>query len=394
MTDEEVVRYKALYSTITKDGSNVDGVTAIAEAIIRSPFALFRSELGESGKTGNQRLTNFELAQALSYALTNAPPDDELTAKAKDGTLSDDKVYLQEAKRLLASESFVKGFTDYVKRWSGTYWMDSYAKDAGLFPSYKAELREAMIQEIGTFSVNAVKKNASNFKSFLTSDKTTITPPLASLYGLPAFDGSKDIDDSHGQRSGILTLPGVIAAQSDTATTGPMHRAIFLLSKLLCYLPPPPPDQVGKIPDPDPNLTLRDRFKAHATESSCKACHALMDPYAFALENYDPIGSYRTKEGNKAIDASGTLVLTESNNTDFKDAVDMLSKLSSDGAVHSCFVKNAFRYVNGRSEVKEDKDLLNNALANFKKTDLDMTSVFLTLVTTESFKTRKDGNKP
>jgi hypothetical protein len=32
-----------------------------------------------------------------------------------------------------------------------------------------------------------------------------------------------------------------------------------------------------------------------------------MDPLGFALENYDPIGKFRTKEGDAEIDASGAL---------------------------------------------------------------------------------------
>ena len=51
-------------------------------------------------------------------------------------------------------------------------------------------------------------------------------------------------------------------------------------------------------------------MEQHRAKPSCNACHGVMDPLGFALENFDAIGAWRTRdcEAGSAIDASGVLV--------------------------------------------------------------------------------------
>ena len=39
----------------------------------------------------------------------------------------------------------------------------------------------------------------------------------------------------------------------------------------------------------------------------CASCHKVMDPIGFALENFDAVGAWRTREAGGTIDASGEL---------------------------------------------------------------------------------------
>jgi hypothetical protein len=56
-------------------------------------------------------------------------------------------------------------------------------------------------------------------------------------------------------------------------------------------------------------LTMRELMAQHRSNPSCNACHGLLDPLGFALENFDAVGQYRTKDrfAGTDIDASGTL---------------------------------------------------------------------------------------
>jgi hypothetical protein len=47
----------------------------------------------------------------------------------------------------------------------------------------------------------------------------------------------------------------------------------------------------------------------HRARPSCNACHAVMDPLGFSLENFDAIGAWRSVDryAGTPIDASGTL---------------------------------------------------------------------------------------
>ena len=50
---------------------------------------------------------------------------------------------------------------------------------------------------------------------------------------------------------------------------------------------------------------MRARMESHRRSPSCAACHRIMDPIGLALENFDAVGAWRTRDGGTPIDASG-----------------------------------------------------------------------------------------
>ena len=77
-----------------------------------------------------------------------------------------------------------------------------------------------------------------------------------------------------------------------------MIRGAWIMENLLGTPPPPPPPGVetnleetaeaGAAP-----TTLRQRLEQHRADPSCAACHNMMDPIGFALENFDEVGKFR-----------------------------------------------------------------------------------------------------
>jgi hypothetical protein len=53
--------------------------------------------------------------------------------------------------------------------------------------------------------------------------------------------------------------------------------------------------------------TLRGRLEVHRAAKSCNQCHGVIDPIGLALENFDVIGAYRTRDSNLPVDASTVL---------------------------------------------------------------------------------------
>ena len=53
--------------------------------------------------------------------------------------------------------------------------------------------------------------------------------------------------------------------------------------------------------------TMRELMSQHRANPTCAACHRLMDPIGFALENFDAVGAWRTSEPGGPIDASAEL---------------------------------------------------------------------------------------
>jgi len=53
---------------------------------------------------------------------------------------------------------------------------------------------------------------------------------------------------------------------------------------------------------------MREQMEAHRKSPVCASCHKLMDPFGFALENFDAVGSWRTQDAGAPIDATSTLL--------------------------------------------------------------------------------------
>ena len=92
----------------------------------------------------------------------------------------------------------------------------------------------------------------------------------------------------------------------------PVLRGQFILDALLGTPPATPPANVPAFPENQEGAaprTVRERLEQHRVNPTCKACHGVMDPLGLALENFDAVGEWRTKdrETATAIDSSGEL---------------------------------------------------------------------------------------
>jgi hypothetical protein len=112
------------------------------------------------------------------------------------------------------------------------------------------------------------------------------------------------------RRGGILGMGAVLTLTSYPQRTSPVLRGKWVLEEILGTPPPPPPPMVKSLPPDDApvdGLTLRQRLEKHREQAECAACHVRMDPLGFGLENFDPIGRWRTRIGAQPVDASGVL---------------------------------------------------------------------------------------
>jgi hypothetical protein len=86
-------------------------------------------------------------------------------------------------------------------------------------------------------------------------------------------------------------------------------RGRWLLDNILGAPPAPPPADIPPLPpsiENDRRLSMRERTERHRRNPVCAGCHVRMDPLGFALENFDPIGRWRSvDEAGAPIDASG-----------------------------------------------------------------------------------------
>src|SRR5690606_14860746 len=136
----------------------------------------------------------------------------------------------------------------------------------------------------------------------LHCDYTFINERLAKHYDLPPVEGDEfvRVDDPQGRRSGLLGLGGVHLATSFPARTSPVLRGAWVLETLLgTPVPAPPPDiQELRVKKKGDKQSLRAKLEQHRANPACAACHNIIDPIGFGLDNFDVLGRWREKDGD------------------------------------------------------------------------------------------------
>jgi hypothetical protein len=260
------------------------------KAMMVSPMFLYHLE-------PTKTLDDFAVANRLSYFLWRSLPDNTLHQCAEQSRLTEPSQLLQQAQRLLddpKSERFLK---DFVGQWLQTSKVGEMQPDASLYPEYDAELERAMVQETQLFIREMLVEDLS-LTNLIDSDWTMLNDRLAAHYGIPAIEGNHfrkvKLDKAQTVRGGLMTQASFLSVTSNGTTTSPVVRGVWVLDRLLgTPAPPPPPDVPPIEPDIRGASTIQEQMEKHRTITQCGTCHARIDPYGLALENFDVIGGWR-----------------------------------------------------------------------------------------------------
>jgi hypothetical protein len=313
VTDADLNPLLAFYERGRRERDFDYGIQSAIEALLVSPDFLFRVERDPktAAPGAAYRLNDFELASRLSFFLWSSLPDDELLDLAEKGRLKDPLVLQQQARRLLddpRSQAFVSNFGG---QWLHLRNLDTITPDPDLFPGFDEGLRQSFRRETELFFESVLRENRSVF-DLLNANYTFLNQRLAEHYGVRGVYGSqfRRVALSDPNRSGLLGQGSILTVTSYPNRTSVVQRGKWVLENLLGAPPPPPPPDV---PDLKPHgkdgrlLSMREQMDAHRANPICASCHTRMDPIGFALENYDAVGRWRTKDAGAVIDASGKL---------------------------------------------------------------------------------------
>jgi hypothetical protein len=351
LTEAEVARYRALFEA-TADGDFAVGVQWVVTALLQSPSFVYRHEVGVAGADGRVHLTGPEIASALAYFLTGAPPDAELRAAAAQGTLTDPDERERQARRLLASPAGKGATAGFFFAWLGLDRIETVAKDPVTFPELTPAVRSALRAETEHFLAEVLERRSGTLRELLSADYTVVTPELELYYREVAL-GERDADGyaelpGFGQRRGLLTQGSLLTVHGRANESSPIHRGKLVRERLLCQpLSPPPPGLVVQPPPVDPNLTTRERYAAHSEVEPCKSCHRLTDPIGFAFERFDGIGRYRETQAGRPIDTHGEIVDSPRSDGEFADLAGLADLLAASPDVSDCFTEKWLRYAYG-----------------------------------------------
>jgi hypothetical protein len=302
-----------MYRQGRAEGGFEAGVEMGLSSILVNPNFLFRVERDPAGAAPGTayRISDIELASRLSFFLWSSIPDDELLDLAERGELSRPGVLEEQVRRMLAderSESLVKNFAG---QWLYLRNLESITPDMRLYPDFDDNLRQAMRQETELLFASIIREDRSVL-DLVKADYTYLNERLAKHYGIPHVYGSRfrrvPLDEA-SRRGGLLRHASVLTVTSYATRTSPVIRGQWVLKNLLGAPPPPPPESVPPLKDNTvaSTLSVRERLEQHRADPACAACHDVIDPPGFALENFDAVGRWRELDSGRPIDASGGL---------------------------------------------------------------------------------------
>jgi len=178
---------------------------------------------------------------------------------------------------------------------------------------------------------------------------------------------------------------------ADGTRTLPVRRGAWVLENLLNDPSPPPPPNAGDI-QPNTagkNLSVRERLQLHRNEPNCASCHAKLDPYGLALENYDAIGGWRERQNGEGIqgpnapviDASGAL----KSGREFKDLPGYKAALLAEqDKFIRAFTEKLLTYALGRPVGYVDHATIETIL----KTEPRLQTLVMAVIASEPFQTK------
>ena len=289
------------------------GIESALQLILASPEFLFRIEEDPANLDANAvyQLGDLALASRLSFFLWSSVPDEPLLIAASQGKLKDPAVMEQQVRRMLADPRAAALVDNFAEQWLFLRNLKNTAPNLDAYPDFDDNLRQAMKEETKLFIQSVITEDRS-ILDLLNADYTFVNERLARHYGIPNVYGGQFrrvpvIDDA---RRGLLGQASILTVTSYPNRTSAVQRGKWILTNLLGIPPQPPPPNVPALQENAEGakpLSLRERMEAHRRDAVCAGCHKVMDPVGFALENFDAIGRWRTKDEGVAIDPSGTM---------------------------------------------------------------------------------------
>ena len=307
VTSAEIASVKAVADAIATSASEPGtpeekwevGMQLAIQQALTSPYFVYRPE--------SSPLDDWALASRLSYFLWASMPDDELFARAKDGTLHQPAVLDAEVDRMLSDPKAASLADDFAGQWLETRDLATAEPSAALFPRFDASIRDAMSEETRDFFLDFLAPGKS-FPDMMDAKYTFTNETLAAYYGIapPKGAGFGRVSLDGTPREGLLSLGAILTTTSQPTRTSPVERGKFVLGRLLCDAPPPPPPNVPPLDIGPGGGSMRQRLEQHVKAGpACSSCHDLLDPIGLSLENFDAVGEYRTMDGPYPVDTSG-----------------------------------------------------------------------------------------
>ncbi len=394
LTTAEVDRIVPFYESEAAKTGFESGVRASLEAILASPYFIFRLEKAptDARSGGTYRVADMDLASRLSFFLWGQPPNQELIAAAQRKELSTMVGLDKQVRRMLADPRSSALANRFAAQWLRLQDVEKVRPDPNFYPNFDENIAEAMRTETKMFFDSLVKEDRSLLDLY-RADYTFLNERLAKHYGIAGVSGAefRRVIYPDATRRGIFGQGTMLVQSSLANRTSPVLRGKWVMEVLLGTPPPPPPPN---IPDLDATtgskegrlLTTRERMEEHRKNAACSSCHRFMDPIGLSLDNFDVTGRWRARENGMPLDTAGDFYdgtkitsLTELSATLMKRPIPLVRT----------FTENLMAFGLGRRVEYYDQPTVRAIAKGAEATNFKISSFILGVVKSDAFRMRR-----
>ena len=399
LTDADAERLLSFYQAGRSAGDFEDGIERGIQFILAHPEFVFRTEAAfDDLKPGQTyRMNDLELAVRLSFFLWSTGPDEPLLNLATAARLKDPAVLEQQVRRMLADSRARQLARNFAGQWLQLRTLQSVAPAGTLFPDFDDNLRQAFHTEAEMFFESIVREDRSAL-DLLDGNYTFLNERLARHYGIPGVYGSQfrrvTLGPDFEMRRGLLGKGAILLATSISDRTSPVQRGKWVLTNILGVIPPDPPPGVPPLKPsgngPVVEQTMRQRMEEHRQNPACASCHKMMDPIGFALENFDAVGKWRTRDAGKPLDVSGQLT----DGVRIEGAVGLRQALQSySPQFMRTFTEKLLTYALGRGVAYQDMPAVRAIVREAARDEYRFSSLVEGIVTSAPFQMNRVGQE-
>lgn len=303
----DAARKSAWLDAFEADGQGALGMVRMLQRALQAPELAFHLWSQNDA---------YVAASRLSFALTGAGPDEELLADAAAGKLQHRSVLEAHALRLADSPPGRQTFERLLDDWLGLRTAPNANAVVAAHANIDASgLAQEAHRELLDFAGYAVFDALASSSELLTLDiGFPKSERLAKIYG-SEIASDDPVVLPNGHRGLMLRAAPLISGHTHTS---PILRGAFVRKRLLCQAIPPPDFalvEAGRKEEASldrATLSNREVTERLTDTSTCAGCHALINPFGFALESFNELGALRSQE----------LVFDEANNVVAKHLLD------------------------------------------------------------------------
>ncbi|HUR47409.1 MAG TPA: DUF1592 domain-containing protein [Candidatus Saccharimonadales bacterium] len=390
LTAAETKELQGLYDKLRAEEMHHEEALRLTLArVFVAPAFLYHLEKAAPGEKSGP-VSDWELANRLSYFLWSSVPDAELASLAKAGKLHKPDVLAAQAARMLGDARTRRLATEFGCQWLHIHDFDTLdEKSERHFPTF-LKLRGDMYEESIRFFADLFQRNGSVL-NILNADYTFLNEALAKHYVIPGVKGPEwrrvDGVSKYG-RGGILAQATTLAKQSGASRTSPILRGNWVAEALLGDKLPRPPKDVPRLPDDEAaleGLTVRQLVEKHSSDPRCYGCHRRIDAFGYSLESFDAIGRRREKDlGDRPINTSVKVM----DGSEFEGMDGLRNYLiNKRGDVFlKQFCRKLLGYSLGRAVQLSDAPLIAEMRDKLKRNDYHIANAIETIVRSRQFR--------